>query len=409
MRILSLALALFLTNLPLASADEVNDFLTRNLYAGTLADGQRELLGLVQSNDKSKAAEASAALGIVKFVISIEKLGQAFHRHGLETPQSVMIQLPIMRLPVPPNTRPEKLDYKKFRVILRELVDGLTDAEATLASAKDADVKFTFDLLKVRLNVDGDGKASDYESLGAMVRHLASSSDPTPSDMTFSFDAADLLWLRGYSQFISAVGQFALAHDFHLAFEKTFHMFFPRAGLPLASELVQPFNPTNMFSDSALGDGIAFIHLLNWPTVEPARLADVRLRLKSLAALSRESWAAARAETDNDREWLPNAKQTSAFKSLATTDETIDGWLAVLAEFEAILDGKKLLPHWRFDKGLNVKRIFEESKNFDLVLLIAGADVVPYLETGPTSSSSDWNDLMRVFQGNFLGYTLWYN
>jgi hypothetical protein len=101
MRILSLALALFLTNLPLASADEVNDFLTRNLYAGTLADGQRELLGLVQSNDKSKAAEASAAHGIVKFAISIEKLGQAFHRHGLETPQSIMIQLPIMRLPPP--------------------------------------------------------------------------------------------------------------------------------------------------------------------------------------------------------------------------------------------------------------------------------------------------------------------
>jgi hypothetical protein len=409
MRILFLGLALFLANLTLASADEVNDLLTRHLYAGTLADGQHELLGLVQSNDKSKAAQASAALGIVKFVISIEKLGQAFHRHGLETPQSAMIQLPIMRLPVPPNTRPEKLDYEKFRVILRELVDGLTDAEATLASAKGADVKLTFDLLKVRLDVDGDGRASDYESLGVMTQHLTRSSDPTPSDMTFSFDATDVLWLRGYSQFISAVGQFFLAHDFHLTFDKTFHMFFPRAGLPLASELVQPFNPANMFSDSALGDGVAFIHLLNWPTVEPARLADVRLRLKSMAALSRESWASARAETDNDREWLPNAKQTSAFKSLPTTDETIDGWLTALTEFEAILDGKLLLPHWRFDKGLNVKRIFEESKNFDLVLLIAGADAVPYLETGPVSSSTQWNDLMRVFQGNFLGYALWYN
>jgi hypothetical protein len=80
-----------------------------------------------------------------------------------------------------------------------------------------------------------------------------------------------------------------------------------------------------------------------------------------------------------------------------------------MQEFELILDGKKLVPHWRFDRGMNVKRMFEESKRFDLVLLLTGSDAALYLEDGPLSSSGDWNSLMGVFQGNFLGYALWFN
>jgi hypothetical protein len=94
---------------------------------------------------------------------------------------------------------------------------------------------------------------------------------------------------------------------------------------------------------------------------------------------------------------------------LPASDATIDGWLAVMKEFELVLDGEKLLPHWRFDRGLNVKRLFTESKNFDLVLLLAGPDAVPYLEDGPISTTADWDNLTSVFRGNFLGYAIWYN
>jgi hypothetical protein len=410
MRTLFLASALLFAIVGSAFAGEVNDLLTRHLYAGSLAQGDRALEPLAASSEKAKAAEAQAARGILAFVAGAERLGQSLHRHGLQTPESrAMFQLPILRLPVPPNLKPEKLDYQKFRAILQSLVEDLTAAEASLASSQGTDVKLTFDLLKVRLDLDADGKASDYESLGAIMQQLTRAPGPMPAEMTFSFDAADMLWLRGYSQFIMATGQFALAHDFQATFDKTFHIFFPNAGLPLAKELVQPLDPNNMFSEGAIGDAIAFIHLINWPVVEPARLADVRVKLKAIATLSRQSWQAARAETDNDREWLPNAKQSSALTSLPATDEIIDGWLAVMSEFESVLDGKKLLPHWRFERGLNVKRMFAESKNFDLVLLITGTDAVPYLEDGSVSSGAEWNNLMQVFRGNFLGYALWYN
>jgi hypothetical protein len=258
----------------------------------------------------------------------------------------------------------------------------------------------------VRLDLNGDGKASDYESLGIMLGEMMRGDQPTSA--VIAFDTADVYWLRGYAKFLGAFAQFFLAHDFEMAFNKTFHMYFPRAGLPLAEKLAR-HDAANPWESDAIGDGVAFLHLINWKTVEPARQKDTRLRLMAMAQLSRESWAAARAETDNDREWLPNAKQISAFGMAPVTDEVIDGWLAVMAEFEAVLDGKKLLPHWRFNEGINLKRLLDEGTNFDLVLLVAGADAVPWLEPGPVSDSTSWNRLMGVFQGNFLGYALWFN
>ena len=128
-----------------------------------------------------------------------------------------------------------------------------------------------------------------------------------------------------------------------------------------------------------------------------------------MADLSPKSWAAARRETDNDREWLPNAKQVQAFTGSTNDDEVINGWLEVMAEFKAVLEGRKLMGHWRFDKGMNIKRFFEESKGFDLVLWITGTDAVQYVEEGPVSNGTTWNGLTGTFRGNFLGYALWFN
>jgi hypothetical protein len=394
------ALFMLLACVGATSAQTVPELLTKHLYAGTLAEGDKALAA-------AGTAEAQAGQGLVRFVTAIEHLAQAMHRHGLATRSGgPMINLPILRIPVPPNAKPEKLDYAGFRAIFQRLVDDLDAAEAAMAPVGDAPVKFPIDLLKVRLDLDGDGKAADYEVLGNLMNNLAPGM--VPPQAVIAFDTTDIYWLRGYSRFLSGFAQFMLAHDFHDTFDKTFHVFFPDAGLPLADRLKRADAP-DAWADGALGDAIAFLHLINWPVAEPARLADVRLRLKAMAEMSRKSWAAARQETDNDAEWLPNAKQQTVFAGPPVTDEMINGWLAVMAEFDAILDGKKLLPHWRFKQGLNVKRMFEESKNFDFVLLIAGADAAPWLEDGPVSSSADWNSLMNVFQGNFLGYAMWFN
>ena len=75
------------------------------------------------------------------------------------------------------------------------------------------------------------------------------------------------------------------------------------------------------------------------------------------------------------------------------------------------LEGRKLLPHFRFaDKGINMKRFFDEPKTFDLVLSVTGPGVVPYLETGPIISSEEWDALQRQFgRTGFMTFALWAN
>jgi hypothetical protein len=320
-----------------------------------------------------------------------------------------MMQMPILRMPVEANPNPEPLDYQKYRAILETLFDGLSAADALLAEGAKGDVKLPIDLLKVRADINGDGKADDNESFGFILQALTRRAEPEPlPDLSFAFDKADILWLRGYIQFITAAAQFGLSVDFEESFNKTAHVYFPRAGLPMQEELVRPVQAMS-FVDNSMGDALAMVHLLNWQVTDAERLKDVRLRLKTLAQLSRDSWAAARAETDNDNEWLPNAKQTSKLSAAPVDDAIIDGWLLVMDEFEAVLDGKKLMPHWRFEKGFNVKRFFEDSKRIDVVLILAGVDAIPFLEAGTVSTSAGWNSLARVFGGNFLGYAIWFN
>ena len=387
-----------------AHAGEVNDTLTKNLYAGTLQQGAGEMAALPAS------PEARAAEGILLFVSAVEQLGQALHRHGLDaTNNSPLAQLPILRMPVEPNPNPEPLDYLKYRAILQTLFDNLAKADAALEKGAEGDVKLAIDLLKVRADINSDGKAGENESLGAILEVLTRRSEPQPApDLTFAFDKTDILWLRGYIQFITAAAQFGLSVDFEEAFNKTAHAYFPHAGLPMQEELVRPAQAMG-FIDNTFGDGLAMIHLANWRVTDPDRLKDVRLRLLTLAQLSGQSWAAARAESDNDNEWLPNAKQTSKLSAAPVDDAIIDGWLRVMDEFEAVLDGRKLMPHWRFEKGFNVKRFFEESKRIDAVLITSGVDAIPFLEEGSISTSARWDELSRVFRGNFLGYAIRFN
>lgn len=139
-------------------------------------------------------------------------------------------------------------------------------------------------------------------------------------------------------------------------------------------------------------------------------MAAVRTHLKQTIELSRESWLAIEAETDDDREWIPNPNQTNPFAGVLPVDaERIAAWHEVLIEAEAILDGEKLIPHWRFEQGVNLRRIFEEPRPFDLVLWITGLAALPYLEDGPVTTPDDWDRLTRAFEGNFGLFAIWVN
>jgi hypothetical protein len=361
---------------------------------------------------------AAYAAGSLEFFVALEKLAAGLHRHGFESPQSFM--LPLMRLPVPDNPNPEPLTYEQFRAILVGFRDRLERSAATLGSVPaDADIGMVLDLTHVGIDLNEDGAITPDESMAAIMASLSrggSAPDGAAPALTFRFDRADGYWLQGYAEFLMAQADFWLAHDFRSTFDGSFHMLFPRAKLPLQDILVPPSSDmgSSIFtSEWRIADFISLVHLVNWPVVEPERRQAARRHLLEMIRLSREDWKAIRAETDNDREWLPGPQQKgeNPLTGLEVGEEQVEAWLATLTMAEDLLEGRLLLPHFRITgKGINMKRFFDEPKPFDLVLSITGPAIAPYLESGKILTSDEFNQIQRQFGGSgFLTFALWFN
>ncbi len=374
--------------------------------------------------DELKAAGSSDPLapyvaGSVEFFTALETLGQGLHRHDFESPRSFMV--PLMQLPIPANPNPEPLTYEQFRKILENFRDGMARSAKTLGTVPDsADIGIEVDLARLGIDLNEDGNIAPDESALAIMAAIAASSGAQPPDMAnpslvFRFDRADGYWLQGYANFLMAQADFWLAHDFKLAFDQSFQMLFPKAKLPMQDTLV-PLDDGmgSMFgSEWRIADFVSFVHLINWPVVEPARSKAARAELLEMIRLSLEDWKAIRAETDNDREWLPGPHQAGAnqLTGLDVTETEVQAWHAALQMAEDLLEGRKLLPHFRFaDKGINMKRFFDEPQTFDLVLSITGPGVVPFLEKGPMLTSEEWSALQEQFnRTGFMTFALWAN
>ena len=99
------------------------------LHDGKLADGEKVLLAALL--DAPKDEQARFGLGVIQFVRAVEHLGQSLHRYGLRLERGQRLGLPFLRLPVPPNPKPEVITYPAARKIFQELIDDLRKTEAT--------------------------------------------------------------------------------------------------------------------------------------------------------------------------------------------------------------------------------------------------------------------------------------
>jgi hypothetical protein len=384
--------------------------------ATTVADRDSAISELENADPKDPLVPY--ALGTAGFLQSLEKLAIGLNLHGFESPRSFM--LPLLRLPVPPRDEPEPLTYEDFRDILLEFRDGMEAAANKLGTVPaDAEIGVVVDLKKLGIDLDGDGAMTPAESMAAIMAAMSRrGGDPSAPalDLVFRFDRADGYWLQGYANFLVAQADFWLAHDFRNAFDGSFHMLFLRAGLPLQQALVpRPEDEqSGMFmSEWRLADFVSLVHLINWPVVEPERRQTARLKLLEMIRLSRENWKSIRAETDNDREWLPGPQQkgVNPLTGLEVGEEQVNAWHEALQMAEDLLEGRVLLPHFRVAaQGINMKSFFDAPQTFDLVLAITGPGIVPYLENGTILTAEDFARIPQQFgRAGFLTFAVWFN
>ncbi len=416
---LMIAAALSASLTSFAAAGETGESLAQRLYEGTAPQARQEFADACGRDE----TDACFGLGLIELIDGVQGLSQALYRHGASAPDvpaaAMLLGISADAPDTMRNPDPEPLTYEGMRTILGDFVIALDKARGhfELAGAS-GDYVLMIDPLRVRFDINGDGEVGAGEHLGQVLADAlgpeafkvkTKPGKPLP-DTSIGFDRADAIWLAGYTQITAAPADLLLAHDFSRFFNAIFHRFFPQAGLPMQD--YSRGRGTALLdeeSDGFIADFIAAIHTADFPVADSARLANVRDRLKTITALSRQNWEAILAETDDNRELVPSPSQTSLLPDQTVTEEVVAAWHATLDTLDLILDGKLLLPHWRFSQGFDLKAYFETATETDLVMLLTGQGALPFLRDGPVADADSFAAGNRVFGDSWPNFAIWFN
>lgn len=379
------------------------------LLDGTLGAGETALQGQLINEPSDKLR---FQLGFLQFLRAGERFAQDLYRFGLRDLGRHGLASSLMQSPLVANPNPETLSYEKARLMAETFRAKLVQAEETLAPISDANVQLPIHFGMIRLDMNGDGRSDKDETLWNLYAKLTRNehiSAEQSQHFCINFDRGDVHWLRGYCHLLAAVTEVYLAHDTREMFDCTAHILFTKVDSPY--KFLDKGKRVHNLSreDVDVLDLIAMIHTIRWPVVEPQRLQAALHHLEAVPEQSRESWKFILAETDNDREWLPNPQQTGVIPGVKVTNEMVYAWGEMMDQADKVLAGKLLIPFWRGEenRGVNLRRVFLEPRTLDLVLWVQGPYATPYLEQGATVKN--WRPLMNEFGGRFPGFALWFN
>ncbi|MGB3626876.1 MAG: hypothetical protein WA989_13665 [Henriciella sp.] len=285
----------------------------------------------------------------------------------------------------------------------------LSRAEATLGSVAGEEFAVEIDLSSLWFDINDNGTREDFEHGRAYLDDFADDEPDgeTASDMIVRFDTADAYWLKAYVHALSGTAELILSVDPTPAIETVYE---GRKMMQAAG------SPSRLFIEDEQLDALVatILALRGVPDAERTRAAHDHFR--AMIAENQNFWTAVMAETDDDHEWVPNPDQVSAF-GVPVSAEMAEQWQTVLTEVEDILEGRTLLPTWRFDNGfdaeegvgLNIAKFLEEPGDLDIILLIHGAGLAPYLETGPLARGEAWRQFSRMSGTNDMLFAFWLN
>ena len=348
------------------------------------------------------------ALGGVLFLRGVERALQTRYRYAL-SPELTMI--PVLRLPVPPNPAPEPFTPEAVPDLFRALLDDMALVETQMAAIPDdADMGVVMRPADIWFDIDGDGtrgKGEDlYAVLGPMMFSRTGVDAARLPTIEVRFDVADARWLAAYGELIRAVSLTVLAYDPTDAIRKVIET---KAKLAEINSGMTMMNALDMNLGSFV-DSTAVILLAAAQQPDKAKTAQALTALLHLVDQNRAFWTLVRAETDDDREWIPNDRQHSGL-GMTVPQGTGEIWLQVLADAEGALQGKLLVPYWRLagGAGLNLNRIFLDPPAIDPVGWVQGHAALPYADRGPRMTADSWRRFNDLVEGRGLMFALLLN
>jgi len=401
---LSIHLSLLLVALRTVAAPTARP-LDSYLRDGRIQEGLVAYASPKSNGDKFSLAMLQVLDGLQQFSAGSGKLGV--------NPEIIRDSLPFFRVmsatPALIQSSNEVATPAKVAALFNNLRDSLKLANATLAGIDAKDFRVEVNLSKARLDFDGDGIVAPDEFLMTKLAPVLGIARQSPEslDVIVHFDSADAIWLKGYTHFLLGVMDVLMAYNWQPVWDQCAQVLFQNPDpLPPIARFTARDGRGQSFSRWA--DLIAALHDMRLEPTDPAGLANAQKEFTAMTGCSRICWQRVLAETDNDHEWLPSPKQTGP-NGAKITRAQIDGWQHVLDELDAILTGKKLLPHWRVKSGtgISIPKLAASPPRLDLILMIQGSAFIPYLEEGTVSDQTAWRILMQPYGAGFARFALW--
>lgn len=374
-----------------------------DLYAGRSQQAVERLTATIRAEPDNDVAKME--LGFAGVVRALEKQARFVVAHDLRLNDGVAFGIPWRDNQ--PRRDGLKTTYADIDASFETLVADLEAAERALAGIKSKDVSFVVELPRVGLDIDADGKLSEFERLAF---HWAppvpgGARQPERAEGTARFDYADTLWLRSYCFVLSGAGHFWLSYDLREFFEVSGHLI---AGNPEPSRRLPRDNELGW--QGSIADIIGALHTFRGKVKSREHQRAVWEAAKSVVRLGRATWDAVEAETDDDREWLPSPKQRG-IHGMPVTAPMVKVWREALEEIDLILDGKRLLPHPLVGGGLGVdlKLVLLETPEFDFVMFVHGDALRHALKKGPMTDQTLWLKLRETFGNSWPNYLVLFN
>ncbi|PZO67836.1 MAG: hypothetical protein DI498_02320 [Paracoccus denitrificans] len=361
-----------------------------------LAVAETTLDGQPPSNDRDMALTA------VRFLMGIEAAYQARWRVGST---EFFVSFPILGTELIPNPSPEPLRPDFLNVLATDLStamektrDGMPDEGALVLELND----LWFDM-------NSNGTMDDGEQLLSVMGMMQGEDAPS----TIRFDTADLHWLRAYSHLIEGMAQTALAFNPEPVLERRIAF---RAELerqhtdPPTDEVLERTMYSQAQMLGPIVDDVAAVVQLLRQTPDKPRIAAAADHFRQMIAANRTFWSAVETETDDDREWIPNDRQKAAL-GFELPPGTATAWQEVLSDAEAVLDGTKLVPFWRFapGHGIDLAQWIKEPGPIDLMDWVQGSGALPYAKDGETVDRDNWDQFASMLDGDAFLYMVLLN
>lgn len=358
--------------------------------------GLAKTVATLQSDDAPTASDAFA-LGGAQFLLTVEHALQTRYATAFNEDMLTDSGLPFLRVPQNLiNPAPAPFEPDIIADIFATAITDLSGAITSLNTIPDtASVSVKIKPADIWFDINTNGTQDDGEGFYDIVTpQLNLSADAR--DLLIQFDTADAAWLSAYAHILSGMSETILSVD-------------PTSAITRVTQSAQAFDTFNAgpqgefvgFIDVSFIDLITMFILAIEGTPDATRLGAAHMHFQSMIADNKTFWTRVAAETDNKLEWIPNANQQSALP-IPFPRQIGEVWRDILADGEAILSGDLLIPHWRLgpDAGINLLKFVQNPPDINLISLIQGEAVLPYVQHGNVAEMRSWRTFERMLGGN---------